>query len=335
MVSQPEINAPNEINQPAPPGKFLIDFYENWAKAEGVPIHTGGSVDMLKAEVKPWARFGLNGAFVHLDGRDDFLTVFINELPASSGSAPHQHLYEEVCYVLSGTGSTEFAVPDGHTQVIEWGPKSLFVLPMNASYRHRNTSAQPARFASITDLRYLLNLYRSEKFIFEMPVRFPERHGGTEAVANLAKQAPGPLTLAKGSLSSDVNELAPGTYREAKRQMFGAHLLGVEGEGYMLIFEEGSQDYTRTELRHGVVAAAPGMRFCQQFNVGAGPVRYLDVQMGSQQYPNFRYRRAAYGDTSVYAAGNATVAFNEQDPRIHELWLETITAKGVKPRMPT
>ena len=152
----------SETNQAAPPGKFLLDPYEDWAKTEGVPVHTGVAVDLLKAEVKPWARFGLNGAFCHLDGRDDFLTVLLLELPSNSGSAPHQHLYEEICYVISGTGSTEFQAPDGHTQVIEWRPKSLFALPMNAHYRHRNTSAEPARFAAINDLRYLFNLYRSE-----------------------------------------------------------------------------------------------------------------------------------------------------------------------------
>ena len=328
-----DIAAPNEINQAAPPGKFLVDSYEDWAKGEGVPIHSGAALDLLKAEVKPWARFSVNGAFCHLDGRDDFLTVFLIELPANSGSAYHQHLYEEVCYVLSGTGTTEFQAPDGHTQVIEWGPRSLFSLPMNAPYRHRNTSAEPARFAAISDMRYLFNLYRSEKFIFETSLRFAERHGGLEAVADVAKQQPGPLTLAKGTLSSDVNELEPGTYREASRQMFGAHLLGVDGEGYMLIWEEGSQDYVRTGWHHGIVTAAPGMRFCQHFNAGAGAARYLDVQMGSQSYPNFRYRRAAYGDRSVYAAGSATIPFAAQDPRIHKQWLEAIVPKGVTPQM--
>jgi mannose-6-phosphate isomerase-like protein (cupin superfamily) len=324
----------NDSSQPAPAGKYLVDSYEDWAKGEGVPIHTGAALDLLQAEVKPWARFGVNGAFCHLDGRDDFLTVFLIELPPNSGSAPHRHLYEAVCYVLSGFGSTEFQAPDGHTQVIEWGPRSLFALPMNAHYRHRNASAEPARFAAINDLRYLFNLYRSEKFVFETARQFDERHGGTEVVADLAKQQPGPLTLAKGTLSSDVNELEAGTYREGSRQMFGAHLLGVDGEGYMMTWEEGSQDYIRTPWRHGIVTAAPGMRFRQHFNAGAGPARYLDAQMGSKDYPNFRYRRAAYGDSSVYAAGSATIPFAEQDPRIHRMWLETLTAKGVTPRMP-
>jgi mannose-6-phosphate isomerase-like protein (cupin superfamily) len=319
--------------QPAPAGKYLVDPYEDWAKGEGVPIHTGAVVDLLNAEVKAWERFGVNGAFCHLDGRDDFLTVFLIELPSNSASVPHQHLYEEVCYVLAGSGSTEFQAPDGHTQVIEWGPRSLFALPMNARFRHRNTSAEPARFATINDMRYLFNLYRSETFIFGTSLQFFERHGGVEAVTDLATHPAGPLTLAKGTLSSDFNELAPGTYREARRQMFGAHLLGVEGEGYMLTWEEGAQDYARSDWRHGFVTAAPSMRFCQQFNAGQGPARYLDVQMGSESYPNFRYRRAAYGDASVYAAGSAIIPFAEQDPRIDKMWVETLAAKGVTPRM--
>jgi mannose-6-phosphate isomerase-like protein (cupin superfamily) len=323
----------SETNQAAPPGKFLLDPYEDWAKAQGVPVHTGAAVDLLKAEVKPWARFGLNGAFCHLDGRDDFLTVLILELPSNSGSAPHQHLYEEICYVISGTGSTEFQAPDGHTQVIEWGPKSLFALPMNAHYRHRNTSAEPARFAAVNDLRYLFNLYRNEKFVFGTPLQFAERHGDTEAVADLARQPAGPLTLAKGTISSDVVELAPGTYSQAFRQMHGAHLFGVDGEGYTLAWEEGAQNFAHSPWHHGIVTAASRMSFRQQFNVGNGPARYLDVQLGSQQQPIFRHRRAAYGDTSVYAAGSATIPFAEQDPRIHSMWLEAIAGKGVTPRM--
>lgn len=321
----------SELNQPAPPGKFLLDPYEDWAKAEGVPIHNGAVVDLLTAEVGPWARFGLSAAFCHLDGRDDFLTVFLIELPPNSGSTPHEHLYEEVCYVLAGSGSTEFQAPDGHTQVIEWGAKSLFALPMNARYRHRNASAEPARFAAINDLRYLFNLYRSEKFIFGTPLQFTERYGGTEAVADLATQPAGPLTLAKGTISSDLAEIAPGTYGRAFRQMHGAHLLGVDGEGYTLAWEEGAQDFVRTVWRHGIVTATPGMSFRQHFNTGDKPARYLDTQLGSQQQPIFRHRRAAYGDTSVYAAGSATIPFTEQDPRIHAMWLEAIAGKGVKP----
>jgi hypothetical protein len=334
MSMPDDIAAPalDEINQPAPAGKYLVDSYEDWASEEGVPIHTGASIDVIAAEVKPWARFGLNGAFAHLKGRDDFLTVFVNELPPNSRSEPQQHLYEEVCYVVSGSGSTEFETPDGHTRVIEWGPKSLFALPMNAGYRHRNTSAAPARFVAISDMRYLFNLYRSEKFIFGTPFRFAERQGGLEMVADVGTQPAGALALANGTISADVVAFDPGTYGQAFRQMFGAHYFGVDGEGYMLTWREGA-DFVRTDWRHGVIFAAPGMHFSQQFNTGAAPARCLNVQLGSQIYPTFRYRKAAYGNTSVYAAGNASIPFAQQDSRIHRLWLDAIAGKGVIPRM--
>ena len=76
------------------------------------------------------------------------------------------------------------------------------------------------------------------------------------------------------------------------------------------------------------------MSFRQQFNAGATPARYRDVQFGSQQQPMFRHRRAAYGDTGVYAAGNASIPYALQDPRIHKEWLQAIAGKSVTPRMP-
>ncbi|HZS64077.1 MAG TPA: cupin domain-containing protein [Xanthobacteraceae bacterium] len=331
----------SELNQPAPPGKFLVDPYQEWVKREGVPIHTGAAVDLLQAETKPWPRFGASGAACHLNGRDDFLTVFLLEIAPQRATAPQRHLYEEISYVLSGRGVTEFEL-GGRRHSIEWGPRSLFAVPMNARYRHSNTSAAPARIACINDLRYLFSLYRSETFVFDTPVDFPERGDGTillsDAAAVPVQSADGigraPLTLAKGSIGADAVEVAPGMYQQAARQMQGAHLFGVAGEGYTLTWEEGSPDLSRTAWRHGVVYAAPGLHFHQHFNAGAEPLRYLDIQLGSLHDPMFRHRRAAYGDKTVYAAGNATISYAQQDPRIHELWLKTVAGKGVTARVP-
>lgn len=322
-----------ELNQPAPPGKFLVDPYQEWAKGEGIPIHTGAALDLVAAETKPWARFGVNGAFCHLDGRDDFLTVFLIELAPNTASAPQQHLYEEVCYVLSGNGVTKFELANGSKQTIEWGPRSLFAVPMNARYRHRNTSGTPARIAAVNDLRYLFSLYRNEKFVFDTPAAFPEREGGTLLVPDTAAAKAETVTLANGILGADIVEMASGTYRQASRQMQGSHLFGVDGEGFTLAWEEGAQDFVRTDWRHGIVYAPPGMAFHQHFNAGAKPARYLDMQFGSLHHPLLRSRRAAYGDTAVYAAGNATIPYAEQDPRIHKLWLNAIAGKSVTPRI--
>lgn len=320
-----------ELNQPAPPGKFLVDPYQEWAKGEGIPIHTGAALDLFLVETKPWARFGVKGAFCHLDGRDDFLTVFLIELAPNAASAPQQHLYEEVCYVLSGNGVTEFELASGSKQTIEWGPRSLFAAPMNARYRHRSTSGAPARVAAVNDLRYLLSLYRNQQFIFDTPAAF--RDGGEMVlVSDMVAAKVG--TLTNGTLGADLVELAPGTYRQASRQMQGSHVFGVSGEGYTLAWEEGAGDFARTDWRHGIVYAPPGMAFHQHFNAGAAPARYLEVQFGSLWHPMLRSRRASYGDTSVYAAGSATIAYAAQDPRIHRMWLDAIAGKGVTPQRP-
>jgi mannose-6-phosphate isomerase-like protein (cupin superfamily) len=139
-----------------PQGKYLVDPYDNWARAEGVPIHAGASIDMLAIVTKPWARFGVDGAICHLDGRDDFLTIFVFDLAPGAMGAPMRHLYEDVCYVLSGHGVAEIDLPGGGTKTIEWGPKSVFSAPMNATMRLRNTSSKRARIASVNDFRYLM-----------------------------------------------------------------------------------------------------------------------------------------------------------------------------------
>jgi gentisate 1,2-dioxygenase len=277
----------------------------------------------------------VKGAFCHLEGRCDFLSVFLIELSPGVSSAPQKHLYEEVCYGLAGHGATEIELAGGETRTIEWGPRSVFAVPMNARYRHRNTTSTPARFAAVSDLRYMLNLYRNQNFIFDTPNVFPVGDGETHVMADrLALDGAASPTLGNGSIGADIVELPPGTYRKAARQMQGSHLFGVSGDGFTLAWQEGAKDFARTDWRHGVVYAPPGLAFHQHFNAGAAPARYLDLQLGSRRYPMFRSRRAAYGDREVYASGSAEIGYGEQDPRIHKMWLEAIAGKGVTARMP-
>ena len=204
----------------APTGKYLADPYEDWARDEGVPVHTGDALDLLTLDTRQWPRFGVRGALCHLNGHCDFLTVFLIEIAPGAFSAPQRHLYEEICYVVAGRGETEIDTGDGGKRVIEWKPGSLFAAPMNARYRHRCTSGEPARLACVNDLRYLMNLYRNERFLFETPVSFPERGAG-DAAHDLATMPVGagvwaheraaPLALAQGSIGADVVEIPAGT----------------------------------------------------------------------------------------------------------------------------
>ncbi|MGH3746634.1 MAG: hypothetical protein ACRDT8_04460, partial [Micromonosporaceae bacterium] len=159
--------------------RYLIDPYVRWAEGEGVPIIEDFGVDLLAVETAPWPRLGADAAFVNLKGRGDFINVVVMEVPPGGAVDPQQHLYEEVVYVLSGNGSTVVEMPDGQRHSFEWGPRSLFALPLNYRYRHYNASGfEPARLASTTNLPMTLNLYHNESFIFGNSHEFPERLGG-------------------------------------------------------------------------------------------------------------------------------------------------------------
>ena len=83
-----------------------IDPYLDWLKKEGIPVVEDFGVDLPAVETRPWPRYEVNGAAVHLKGRGDFVSMFVLDLARGAASAPQRHLYEEVVYVLSGRGST-------------------------------------------------------------------------------------------------------------------------------------------------------------------------------------------------------------------------------------
>ena len=139
-----------------PHPKMLLDLYAAWAENEGVPITEDFGVDLLEVPTAPWPRFGIDGGLVHLKGRGDFVSIFVLELSPGAKSAPQKHLFEEIVYVLSGHGNTTIETTDGRKHSFEWGPTSLFALPLNARYQHFNTAPDPARYLAVAfgSLRY-------------------------------------------------------------------------------------------------------------------------------------------------------------------------------------
>ncbi len=291
--------------------KYLVDPYLNWANAEGVPIEEGATLDLLALDTKPWARFGLNGAICHVEGRCDFLSALLFELAPGRSSAPMRHVHEDCFYVLEGSGVSEIQLSDGARHEIAWGAGSVFTTPVNAACVLRAGGASRARLLSINDLRYLMGLYRNETFIFDNPSPMRARQGRameTPLCVDLAGlQASACLQLGDSALGADYIRLAPGAMTPTARQMQGAHLLCVQGEAtIMSCLDEGSERVT-TRLRHGCLTGLTGMMFHQQSNHGAEPLGLLKVELGSQASPLFRSRRAAYGDGDVYASGSAVL----------------------------
>ncbi|MDB5650461.1 MAG: hypothetical protein JWL62_1981 [Hyphomicrobiales bacterium] len=291
--------------------KYLVDPYGNWARGEGVPIVTGASIDVMALETRPWARFGMKGAICHVDGRCDYLTAFVFEIAAGASSAPMRHVYEECFYVLDGAGTSEITLSDGTRHVAEWGPKTLFAAPVNASCVLRASGTRPARLVVLNDLRYLMGLYRNEAFLFANPTHFESRQAKAVAAGlslDPCQLADGAVPLADMSLGVDLASTRARKEGQARRQMQGQHLLGLEGEGFTLSFTGRDTEIVRTDWRHGILTGLPGMSFHQHVSAGETPARMLTVELGSMSSPMFRSRRAAYGDTNVYASGAATMA---------------------------
>lgn len=303
--------------------KFMVDPYLNWVKAEAVLIHEGAALDLLTLDVKPWARFGMKGAVCHVEGRCDFLTAFLFALEAGQSSAPVRHTYEEVFYVLSGSGETIVTLSDGHELTLEWGEKKLFAVPINATARHM-AGPKGARFVALNNFRYLMGLYRNEAFLFgnSSPLHGRQKRAldagllADPVMAAASTDELTPLELADLSLGVDLTMLSPKTSTLARRQFQGRHILGVDGQGFTLSFSNKSSEIRRIDWRHGMLVGCKNMQFHQHFNSGGAPARFIGVELGSPSSPMFRSRRTVYGDTSVYASGAATIPRTEERPEI-------------------
>lgn len=292
--------------------KYLVDPYLNWAKAEGVPIVEGAILDLLAVETAHWARFGMNGAICHVEGRCDFLSAFLFELAPGQSSAPSRHLYEDCFYVLEGHGVSEIELSDGARHEIPWGPGVVFTTPVNATCRLRADGAARARLLSLNDMRYLMGLYRNEAFLFDNASPMSARQAKaleTSLRVDLAGLNGGAaLQLGDSAIGADYISLAPGARTQGQRQMQGAYLLCTRGEATIMSCLDETSERVTMRLRQGCLTGLTGMMFHQQSNSGSEPLGLLKVELGSQASPLFRSRRAAYGDQDVYASGSALLA---------------------------
>lgn len=346
--------------------RLLIDPYLDWVRREGLPVATGFGVDCLAVDVGPWPRLDARGAFVHVDGRGDFIDVQLLELAPGRATSPQRHLYEVVIYVLAGSGHTEIEA-DGARRRVEWGPKSLAAIPPNVGYRHRNSGRAPARLAMVTSLPVVLNLFRSESFVFDNPAAFSDRLGDEgyyRGEGRLLSTRPGrhvwesnfvpdvstvPLqeweargaggrnlmmVLADGTIHAHLSEMPVGTYKKAHRHTADFHIFTVAGEGYSLYWYEGDADFKRFDWRHGTVFAPADMMFHQHFNLSREPARYLPLAFGNLRYPFVEGKRRTWlgMDVSVKEGGRQ-IEYEDEDRRIRRLYEEELRRRGIPARM--
>jgi quercetin dioxygenase-like cupin family protein len=352
--------------------RYGIDPYMDWLKAEGLRVIEGLAIDCTRVETADWPRVGTRAAALHLDGRGDFCNMFLYELAPGQSTIPQRHLFEEVIYVVEGGGNTQIELPSGERWSFEWGPASLFAIPLNAKYRHFNGSGRErAVLVSTTNLPMMLNLFHNERFVFDNDFDFDDRIGkreyfSGEGVLNLVRQGNDTwetnfipdverielqdfsdrgagsgcliFLLADSSMHAHVSEMPAGTYKKAHRHGAGYHVMCVGGSGFSLMWYEGDRDFVRIDWKNGVVFPPADQQFHQHFTTSAKPARYLATGFGSLRYPFTSARRAEIlGEKVAFATstkdGGNQIEYEDQDSRIHSMWLQELAKHGLRSEM--
>jgi gentisate 1,2-dioxygenase len=332
-----------------------------------VPVHEDFGFDLLSLDLAPWPRMGARGAYAHCLGRGDFADMYVCEIAPGGRTAQQRHLYEAVVYVLAGRGSTTVEAPEGR-RTFEWHAGSLFAIPLNAPYQHFNGSGkESARFAAVTDLPLVMNIFRSEAFIFDNPAAFPERFGDpkyNQGQGTFLPRTPGRhmwetnfvpdlrtlelqrwdergagssnivFALADGTMHAHMSEMPVGTYKKAHRHGADFHVFNVSGRGYSLYWYEGETELRRFDWRFGSVFTPTDMLFHQHFNTSSEPARYLAIAFGGMRYPTIADKRKTFAgmDRSVKDGGRQ-IEYEDEDPRIRRMYEEELTRNGVRSRM--
>ncbi|HEX9444993.1 MAG TPA: cupin domain-containing protein [Candidatus Binatia bacterium] len=156
--------------------------YESWIAQEGVPVVEGYDVkDLRRVALGQWRRLGCAGAYIQLKGLEGITGVFVGELAPGAKSETERHLYEEVIYIVSGSGEAEIQTGGKPAGTVRWRAGSLFSPPLNASHRLLNTGGEAARFVAITTAPIVLDHFHNPRFVFDSDFVFSDRYDGEPA----------------------------------------------------------------------------------------------------------------------------------------------------------
>ncbi len=341
MAATPDKKDPNYK-----PKQF--DTFTNWMEAQKIPVIRGFFVeDINKAEVGYWDLKGINASFVILEGAGGTNDAYIGDIPPAGKSRPIKHLYEEMVYVTQGHGNTTVWQRDGRKHSFEWGPGSLFAIPINAYYQHFNSSgSEPARYYAVTNNCFVMNLFHNVDFVFNSDYAFTDRfdpnssdyfsgEGEIEGrffmttnfvpdtrelkLLDYSERGKGStnmkFNLAQQTMGAHISEFPVGTYKKGHKHGPGAHVIIVSGQGYSILWPEGAEP-RRVNWGPGSVVVPPDQWFHQHFNSGANPARYLALRWNNFKFKFMKDSELGSTYTSV-KEGGGQIEFEDEDPAIH------------------
>jgi quercetin dioxygenase-like cupin family protein len=243
--------------------------YDLFIEAQGIPIHRDIGVHKIQnLPLVPWKRLGGRGTAIQLLGSEHLWGMYVVEVPGAGALNPERHLYEEIYYVVEGRGTTE-VWHEGRPkkQAFEWGPGSLFAIPLNAWHRVVNAASAPALLLAATTAPNIINLVRDTEFVMNCPYNFLSRFDASddyfkpaeeiyaEPVRGLAMRRTNIIPdilacelprdnrrsfdyrrvephMAGANFYMKIAQYATGQYSKAHKHSSGAILVCIKGEGY-------------------------------------------------------------------------------------------------------
>jgi mannose-6-phosphate isomerase-like protein (cupin superfamily) len=336
--------------------------FERWVEDDlGLALHRGYFTGPLGAsDLRSWPGRGLRAAFWDLIGAESLAGLYVAEIPPGASTVRTRQLYDEVIYILAGRGSTTVTTPAG-TLSFEWGPRSLFAIPLNYPFQLHNGSGQaPVRFLSVNTLPVVYSLFRDAAFIYGTDWdsrRLPPHATATDAVlyepdaghertavnlyetlfvpdvlavprSRFAERGEGAHTvyfeLANAPISAHVAEIGGGQFFNPHRHGPSAFVCILEGTGYSLMWPEGGRPlrYDWPEGDVGVVVP-PNMWWHGHF-VTSPRCLQLAIKLRSRKHPlNHLYEKTH----KHISEGGTVIRYTDLDPALRrEVW-ETYEAE--------
>jgi oxalate decarboxylase/phosphoglucose isomerase-like protein (cupin superfamily) len=190
------------------PNQTNLNPYEEWQKAEGIPVYRDYGVQNLRAlALQPWKRMGVSGAYIDLKGGEGVNDGYVCEIPPHGKTTPQRYLFEEVVYILSGDGETAIWNPGGAKQTIRWKPGAIIGPPLNTWRQHFNRGDQPARFLAITNAPVVIDLFHNVDFVFNNDYAFRDRYDSDPDFFDASKQK-----LRHKETKPEASEIKGGVY---------------------------------------------------------------------------------------------------------------------------
>jgi mannose-6-phosphate isomerase-like protein (cupin superfamily) len=281
--------------------------YDKFMDSEGIPVIEGWYVaDVRETERRPWKRLGGKGAFIQLYGQEDITAMYVVEIAPGDALKTERHMYEEIYYILDGSGSAEIVAPDGKAQRFGWKKGDLFGIPLNAPHRLINEGGGPALALAQTNAPIIMDHFHNPEFTFACDFQFTDRYNGdpqyfkaTEDIVHTARgddEGGGPTWRAAFIPDSDHVPLPAGRWKGGGFRFMSHSLVGNTLEGHFAEWPAGQYNKAHAHGGGAVLYIVSGSGYTLMWPREAGVRPYEE---GNEA----KIIRAPWGEGAVVSPG--------------------------------